>query len=558
MPDALDHALRSRHWLRLAVFAALVVAIVAAKLWLVDTQEIAGSATRHDALWFVRSAQVWYWGAQYDWTSFVRPPAYPLWLALVHSSGFRQRIAIELLQSAAYLAVVVALIRAGLPRALGLVAFALMCFHPASFHLNNYTMADSLYAAMLPAVVAGMMFMLLGGGVVAAVVTGIGSAVLWCTRAESGIIAVLYVAFFGIWAARDYAIFRSWRTVLQRIALSGGVALAVLGVLLFAVFEANGRTFRAFAKSEMESRSYAAAFSALVRIKPPRVHRFVPVTKESLEIAFAVSPAFARLKSELDGGIGTAWRIGSAADTGLPDEIRIDLLLWAIRNAAEARRIHENPKRADRFYSTVAQQINDACDEGKIECRRRGAHFIEPNLFREADQLPGSLRRILGLFFLRYDVAIPKDDDDLLPEEIALYDNITHRRALQALPARPVATEIQTWIRNHHWLVVALLAAGGAVSVTLIGARRRYAVLQDAMCAALLLIFAAVASRVALFTVIDATSWPVAFDRFLFPVMPLGSALLVAMIWKAASDRSRAAAPLSPDDQVATNESRRR
>jgi hypothetical protein len=285
----------------------------------------------------------------------------------------------------------------------------------------------------------------------------------------------------------------------------------------------------------MESRSYSAAFSALVRIKPPRVHRFVPVTKESLEIAFAVSPEFARLKPELDGGIGTAWRIGSRADTGLPDEIRIDLLLWAIRNAAEARRIHATPKRADRFYSTVARQINEACDTGKIECRRRGATFIEPNLLREADHLPGSLQSILALFFQSYEVAAPKDDDDLLPEEVALYDTITHRRPLHSLPSRPIATQLQTLIRKHHWMLAAMLTAAAVVSVLVIAVNRRLVSFREPILAALLLVFAAIALRVALFTVIDATSWPVAFDRFLFPVMPLASALLVALTWRGAS-----------------------
>jgi hypothetical protein len=218
----------------------------------------------------------------------------------------------------------------------------------------------------------------------------------------------------------------------------------------------------------------------------------------------------------------------------LPDEIRIDLLLWAIRNAAEARRIHATPKRADRFYSTVARQINQACDEGKIECRRRGGSFLEPNLLREAHHLPGSLRKILALFFLRFEVAVPKDDDDLLPEEIALYDTITHRRPLHSLPSRPIATHLQARIRRHHWLLVAILTAGASVSIAYIASARKRIRLSDPLDAALLLILAAVALRVALFTVVDATSWPVAFDRFLFPVMPLGSAFLLGVIWKAA------------------------
>ena len=291
-----EKPLRARLWVGSVAFGIGVAVIVGLKLWLTDNQEIAGSGTRHDALWFVRSARDWYWGASYNWTAFVRPPAYPLWLATVEWAGMRQRVAIELLQSAAFLAVVIGLIRAGLPRWPGLIAFALMCLHPASFHLNNYTMADPLYAAVLSLVVAGMISMLLGGGVLAAVATGVSSAVLWCTRAESVLVVVLYVAFLAIWVLREFALSRSWRTVLRRVAPLAALAIALLGALLFVVFKANARTFRAFAKSDMESPSFSAAFDALLRIRPPQVHRFVPVTKESLEIAFAASPEFARLK----------------------------------------------------------------------------------------------------------------------------------------------------------------------------------------------------------------------------------------------------------------------
>ncbi len=88
-----------------------IVAMVLFKLWLVHSTEIAGSATRFHALWFVNSAKHWYWGTPYSWTAFARPPAYPLWIALVHLFGVRQRIAIELLQLSGFLALIFALRR---------------------------------------------------------------------------------------------------------------------------------------------------------------------------------------------------------------------------------------------------------------------------------------------------------------------------------------------------------------------------------------------------------------------------------------------------------------
>ena len=145
---------------------------------------------------------------------------------------------------------------------------------------------------------------------------------------------------------------------------------------------------------------------------------------------------------------------------------------------------------------------------------------------------------MLGVFFLRFEPVKPSDDADLLPEEIALYDTVTLRRPFPSLPDRPIATQIQTIIRRYHWLLLAILSAGALVaSVITIAARGFRFDLRHPFTAALLLISAAIASRIAFLTVIDATSWPVAFDRFLYPVMPLATALLLAVIWSAAALR---------------------
>ncbi len=75
-----------------------IMALVAFKLWLVHEEDIVGSATQFDALWYVRSASHWYWGTPYEWVAFIRPCAYPLWIALVHLLHLPLRLAIELFQ----------------------------------------------------------------------------------------------------------------------------------------------------------------------------------------------------------------------------------------------------------------------------------------------------------------------------------------------------------------------------------------------------------------------------------------------------------------------------
>src|SRR2546423_4907150 len=108
------------------------------KLWLVHTEEIYGSSTEYDALWYVTSAKHWYWWQSYSWTAFVRPCAYPLFIALVHFCGIPLRIAIELLQIGCYGVLIASLRKAALPRWLCLTSFALMVFHPATLLYNNH------------------------------------------------------------------------------------------------------------------------------------------------------------------------------------------------------------------------------------------------------------------------------------------------------------------------------------------------------------------------------------------------------------------------------------
>ncbi len=107
-------------------FAVAIAALIALKLWLVQAEDIIGSATQYDALWFVRSASHWYWDAPYSWTAFVRPCAYPLWIAAVHLLHVPLRPAIELLQIGGALVLLIALRRIGTKR---WIAASLFCGH---------------------------------------------------------------------------------------------------------------------------------------------------------------------------------------------------------------------------------------------------------------------------------------------------------------------------------------------------------------------------------------------------------------------------------------------
>ena len=308
------------------------------KLWIVHTEEIYGSATEHDALLFLNAAKHWYWGSEYSWSAFVRPPAYPLFIAFLHLLHIPLRVGIELMQAAGYLTLVAGLRKAAVPRSVCLLSYAAMIFHPGSFQLNSVTMADNFYAAVLPLALGGLLLTLFTGKPSHALWTGIALAVLWNTREESILIPPLIAVFLVLALFRQRLVARSWKPVLRYWLKPAGAMVGMLCLLNLAVDAANYRAFLGFSKSELTASSFRAAYKSLLRIKPARDQRFVSVSTDALQKAYSVSPTFAQLRPQLEGELGHNWQVPAFSALGL-HEIGTPWFLWALRSTANAEGI---------------------------------------------------------------------------------------------------------------------------------------------------------------------------------------------------------------------------
>ncbi|MEY2528125.1 MAG: hypothetical protein QOJ05_215, partial [Verrucomicrobiota bacterium] len=241
-----------------------LLALILSKLWLVHTEEIYGSATEHDALLFLNAAKHWYWGSAYSWSAFVRPPAYPLFIAFVHLLHIPLRIGIELTQAAGYLTLVAGLRKAGVSRAVCLLSYAALIFHPGSFQLNSVTMADNFYAAFLPLALGGLLLTLFTANPWHASWTGMAFAVLWNTREESILIPPLIAVFLVLALIRQRLDIRSWKPAIGRWLKPAAAMVGMLCLLNLAVDAANYRAFLGFSKSELTASSFRAAYKALL------------------------------------------------------------------------------------------------------------------------------------------------------------------------------------------------------------------------------------------------------------------------------------------------------
>lgn len=511
------------------------------KLWLVHTEEIYGSSTEYDALWYVGSAKHWYWGAPYSWTGFVRPCAYPLFIAVTHFLGAPLRMAIELAQMAGYAVLIAALRRAGVPRLLCLFVFALMIAHPAGLLFNNHSMSDSFYAAILPLALGGSLLTLLTRKFLHAAWTGVVFAILWNTREESFLIPLILAVFFllALLLPRNAPTRQAHLVFCLKQA---GVLVVTLGALVAAVYSANFRAFHSFAKSDLSSPAFEGAFKALLRIKPSYSLRYAAVNQEALRLAYEVSPTFARLKPEFESPVVQNWTIPFFDRYGVHEFG--PWFMWALRNATVSAGYYKDPVSTNAFYRQVAREINQACDEGRVPSRFVVASFLDPGAVSRIRYLPRSIGQIAKLFLFRHQKVMVRADTDLVPWMSDLYEELVFRQPQPRIDASNAvvipntisarfAVAVQNFIGTCYvYLYIGLACLGLAAFLLLLWLHRRWR-LSDSLIATLVLLGATIITRLAFFAFLDATWWMGGWERYLFPVMPLSTCFLVVLIYKA-------------------------
>jgi hypothetical protein len=527
-------------WQRYGLLLGLVVLTVF-KLWVVHTEEIYGSSTEYDALWYVGSAKHWYWGTPYSWTAFVRPCAYPLFIAIVHFLGIPLRVAIELAQMTGFAVLIAALRKAGVPRSLCLLIFALMIVHPATLLYNNHSMSDSFYTAILPLALGGSLLTLFTKKFLHAAWTGIAYAVLWNTREESFLIPLILAVLFvlALWQRRDGlsrpAHFIFW---LKR---TGAVAAALV-VLVAVVYEANDRVFHSFAKSDMSSAAFEKTFRALLRINPGSSQRYFAVKTEALRMAYEVSPTFAQLKPEFESPIGRAWS-NPVFDTFRVREYG-QWFMWALRNMTANAGYYKDPVSTNLFYRKAAREINQACDAGRIPSRRVISSFLDPGAVSRIHYVPRAIGEIAKLFLFRHQKVMVRADTNLVPWMSDLYQEMVFRQPQpkidesnavvipDTISAR-LAVAVQNFIGAYYvYLFIGLAWAGLAAFLLLIWFHRRWRT-ADPVIAALLLLGATILTRIVFFSFLQATWWMGGYERYVFPVMPLTTCFFILLIYEA-------------------------
>ncbi len=313
------------------------VALVCFKLWLVSAQTIfaIGYANYDDALYLKLADSLLQgeWLGPYDKFTLAHGPMYPLFIA----AAYCLEVPLFTAQQLFYVlgcGLMVQALRPLVQRAgLRFGFFALLLFNPVTF--------DSIiYARVLRQdIIHSLVLLILASGVGLyarsaapkrhmlpwALIGGLAWPAFWLTREEGvWILPCLGLLFL----AAGVAVWRG-RAPDRRAR----VALLALPALLWAagvgaVATINLRYYGVFTTCELKQSDFNDAYGALARITPAQWRPYIPVSRETRERLYAVSPALCRAAAHL-GRPG--WRVlgGGLGDPDPP----------AKRTARDCRRL---------------------------------------------------------------------------------------------------------------------------------------------------------------------------------------------------------------------------
>ncbi|HLP09572.1 MAG TPA: hypothetical protein VK178_15520 [Opitutaceae bacterium] len=413
------------------------LALTALKLWLTAAQPIfaIGPALHDDALFLQLGESIarGEWLGAYNQMTLAKGPFYPLWIALAHLIG----VPLFLSQHLLYAGACAALVRACRPALTSAAArfgfYALLLWNPMTFDASSLgrVLRQHVYVALGLLLFAGLAALYfrrretLRRQLPWAVLLGVSFAAFYLTREETIWIAPSLALLAG--AVVLGAVRESLRTALRSaaaLAVATGCALAPL----LSVCALNLHHYGWFGTVEFRDPAFNDAYGALTRVRVGPDLPSVPVTRQAREALYAVSPTFAQLRPYLDGDLGRGWAAASSSVTGQPPEERQiggGWLMWALRDAVAAAGRAHSAGEAHAFYSAMADELNAACDSGRVPAGPRRSGFLP--VWREG-QKPAVARTVAEfadfvVSFSRFSAHAPASEGG--EDSLALFHRMT-------------------------------------------------------------------------------------------------------------------------------------
>jgi hypothetical protein len=321
------------------------------------------------------------WLGSYNYLTLFKGPFYPLFIATSFLSGIPLLTAQQLLYAAACLVTCLALAPLLRRRVLLLLLLAVLLFNPMSVTNTVATRAlrEGIYPALSLLSLAGMLGLVLRldrpfhQRLIWSVLTGVSLVAFWLTREERIWILPALAILIGMAAWR---ILFEKSSTWQAVLISLVIPAVMLGASVLTICGLNLHYYGVFAITEYDSPVFLKAYGSLTRVKPETWQPLIPVSAETRDRIYAVSPAFAQLKPWLEGDIGMMY--GRYGETVKSDshEMGGGWFHIALREAIDAAGLTADGKFPEDFYKRLTREIDSACTSGKLDCGPARSSFM--------------------------------------------------------------------------------------------------------------------------------------------------------------------------------------
>ncbi len=349
--------------------------MVLAKLWVVGGQRLTayGSLTIDDQ-WFVERAS-WIsagkWFGPFDAQTLIKQPGYPLFVAAMHAVRMPLLLAHQLLYVFAIAIMMVVLRPLIRTRWRRLLAFALLLFNPMT--MNSPISARVDRSGVYPALTILLLACLVGlvstcgrprrATVAWAVGSTLSIGALWSVREEWLLLLPALVCGLVLAIVR---LCRASIPVSRRIAASVGVVCIPLTIVIGTLWvEHVNDSHYGLAITNVEQTSMSAGLGPMFRVDPATTFDQFPVTAETRELLYSVSPTFAALRGEIEAGGSDRFA------TKRPDGVRDlggQVFQWVVLDAIGTTGGATTARDLDDTFRAIGREIDTACDDGRLEC----------------------------------------------------------------------------------------------------------------------------------------------------------------------------------------------
>jgi hypothetical protein len=398
---------------RRAVAATLLIAVVSLfrLVWQANTPLVILWWAPHDDGLFMRLAAniaSGKWLGPYNQFTLMKGPGYPLFLAASAASGLPVTVTHAILAIVAILSAAWTIARVNGSRSLGIAAFLLLIFLPVSFDPDlGRIFRDQIYWGLTLLFFSTFAVVMLAPPARTAPRLWLAAtcgAILgwtWLTR-EEGIWLIPGIAIVLIGKALQCRLDkqRLRPTVTAAVTVAAGFAAVYLSFLT-----ANAIYYGRPVGVDIKEWNFTAALSALESIDDGGAPTpYVPVSNGAIRQAAEVSPTFRPLAASLEGPLKVWQSHGCAVYSWTCGQFAGGWFVWALRDAGASNGFYASPAIESREFGKVADEIRQACDQGRLRCHARLVDLVPPITPEQWWKIPGATLNAIRLISL---VSVP-------------------------------------------------------------------------------------------------------------------------------------------------------